>query len=86
MQVLVYGDCAVNVDPTAYELAVIATTSADTAQAFGIEPRVAMLSYSTGVSGSGPQVVFFSMHRIPRFVKHVLRGWSDVRGLKVQVF
>jgi phosphate acetyltransferase len=55
-KVLVYGDCAVNVDPNAYELAVIATSSADTAEAFGIEPRVAMLSYSTGVSGSGPQV------------------------------
>ncbi|KAK9820016.1 hypothetical protein WJX72_005170 [[Myrmecia] bisecta] len=55
-KVLVYGDCAVNVDPTAEELAQIAVTSAETAEAFEIEPRVAMLSYSTGASGSGPQV------------------------------
>lgn len=56
MQVLVYGDCAVNVEPTAEELALIAVTSAETAAAFGVTPRVAMLSYSTGVSGAGPQV------------------------------
>ena len=55
-QVLIYGDCAVNVLPTAEELAQIAATSADTAAAFGIEPRVAMLSYSTFGSGSGPEV------------------------------
>ncbi|RMZ54573.1 hypothetical protein APUTEX25_002148, partial [Auxenochlorella protothecoides] len=55
-RVLVYGDCAVNVEPTAAELAQIATTSADTAAAFGVEPRVAMLSYSTLGSGAGPQV------------------------------
>lgn len=55
-QVLVYGDCAVNVEPSAEELALIAVTSAETAAAFGVTPRVAMLSYSTGVSGSGPQV------------------------------
>ena len=55
LQVLVYGDCAVNVEPTAEELAIIAVTSAETAQAFGVPPRVAMLSYSTGVSGAGPQ-------------------------------
>ena len=54
--VLVYGDCAVNVEPTAEQLAYIAIASADTAAAFGIEPRVAMLSYSTQGSGSGPQV------------------------------
>ena len=54
---LVYGDCAVNVEPTAEELAIIAVTSAETAQAFGVPPRVAMLSYSTGVSGAGPQVL-----------------------------
>ena len=53
---LVYGDCAVNVSPTADQLAQIALTSADTARAFGLEPRVAMLSYSTGTSGSGPEV------------------------------
>lgn len=55
-QVLVYGDCAINPDPTAEELAEIATQSADSARAFGIDPRVAMISYSTGSSGSGSDV------------------------------
>ena len=55
-RVLVYGDCAVNVNPTAAELAQIAAASADTAAAFGVEPRVALLSYSTLGSGSGPDV------------------------------
>lgn len=55
-KVLVYGDCAVNMDPTAEELAQIAVSSADTAKAFGIEPKVALLSYSTGASGTGPEV------------------------------
>lgn len=55
-QVLVYGDCAVNPNPTSEELADIAITSAGTAAAFGVEPRIAMLSYSTGVSGKGEDV------------------------------
>ncbi|KAG2432638.1 hypothetical protein HXX76_008978 [Chlamydomonas incerta] len=55
-RVVVYGDCAVNVNPSAADLAQIAITSNDTAAAFGIEPRVAMLSYSTLGSGSGPDV------------------------------
>lgn len=55
-KVLVYGDCAINPAPTSEELAEIAISSADTSQAFGIEPRVAMLSYSSGESGKGEDV------------------------------
>jgi phosphate acetyltransferase len=55
-RVLAYGDCAVNPDPNALELAEIAVTSALTSRTFGIEPRVAMLSYSTGQSGQGADV------------------------------
>jgi phosphate acetyltransferase len=55
-QVLVYGDCAVIPDPDVETLADIAIQSADSAQAFGIPPRVAMISYSTGESGSGADV------------------------------
>jgi phosphate acetyltransferase len=57
-RVLVYGDCAVNPNPSAEQLAEIAISSADTARAFGIvEPRIAMLSYSSGASGEGEDVV-----------------------------
>jgi len=55
-RVLVYGDCAVNPDPTEAQLADIAISSAETAQQFGIDPRIAMLSYSTGESGAGADV------------------------------
>ncbi|MDX1295264.1 MAG: phosphate acetyltransferase [Sulfurimonadaceae bacterium] len=55
-RVLVYGDCAVNQDPDARQLAEIAVSSADTARMFGIEPKIAMLSYSTGTSGQGADV------------------------------
>ncbi len=54
--VLVYGDCAVNPNPSAEELADIAIASAETARAFGVDPFVAMLSYSTGESGTGSDV------------------------------
>lgn len=63
-KVLVYGDCAINSDPTSEELAAIAVASADTAAAFGITPRVAMLSYATGDSNQGilPVPVLFPLH------------------------
>ncbi len=55
-RVLVYADCAVNPNPNAEQLADIAIQSAETARMFGIEPRIAMLSYSTGASGAGEDV------------------------------
>lgn len=55
-RVAIFGDCAVNPNPDAPQLAEIAISSADTAQAFGIEPKVALLSYSSGTSGKGADV------------------------------
>ncbi len=55
-RVVVFGDCAINPNPTAQELAAIAITSADTTVAFGLEARIAMLSYSSGSSGQGADV------------------------------
>jgi phosphate acetyltransferase len=55
-KVLVFGDCAINPSPNAKELSQIAISSANTAKQFGIEPKIAMLSYSTGTSGSGEDV------------------------------
>ncbi|HRV91899.1 MAG TPA: phosphate acetyltransferase, partial [Anaerolineae bacterium] len=55
-RVLIYGDCAVNPDPTAEELAEIAISCAETSLAFGINPKLAMLSYSSGTSGKGREV------------------------------
>jgi len=55
-RVTIFGDCAININPTAEELAEIAISSADTSTKFGIEPRVAMLSYSSGDSGTGEDV------------------------------
>lgn len=55
-QVLIYGDCAINPEPNAEQLADIAIQSADSAIQFGIDPKVAMISYSTGTSGHGADV------------------------------
>lgn len=55
-RVWVFGDCAINTNPTPQHLAEIAIISAQTAKAFGVDPKVAMLSYSSGTSGTGPDV------------------------------
>jgi len=52
----VYGDCAINPDPNAEELADIAIQSADSARSFGIAPRIALISYSTGASATGDEI------------------------------
>ncbi|MBB4267083.1 phosphate acetyltransferase [Roseospira visakhapatnamensis] len=72
-QVLVYGDCAINPDPTAEQLADIAIQSARSAAAFGIDPRVAMISYATGSSGSGDDV-----EKVRRATALVRRQWPDL--------
>jgi phosphate acetyltransferase len=68
-RVLVYGDCAVNPDPDANQLADIAVRSAQTAARFGVDPRVALLSYSTGESGHGADVE--KVRKATEFVRHL---------------
>ncbi|MXV17227.1 phosphate acetyltransferase [Hufsiella ginkgonis] len=75
-RVSVFGDCAVNPNPTAEQLAEIAISSAESSQRFGIEPRVAMLSYSSGTSGEGEEVE--KVRRATEIVK------SKRPGLKVE--
>ncbi len=76
-RVLVYGDCAINPEPSAEQLADIAINSAFTAQTFGIEPRVAMLSYSTGESGQGPEV---DKVRKATHIAHIRRPDLKIEG------
>jgi len=73
-RILVYGDCAVNPNPNSEELADIAISSADTALKFGIEPRIAMLSYSTGESGKGTDV-----EKVRRATEIVREKRSDLK-------
>jgi len=68
-QVVVYGDCAINPEPNAEQLADIAIQSADSASRFGLEPRVAMLSYSTGESGGGSEVA--KVHQATKIVRQL---------------
>jgi phosphate acetyltransferase len=79
-RVLVYGDCAVNPDPNADQLAEIALSSAQTAKTFGIEPIVAMLSYSTGESGKGADVE--KVREATRIAKEKAR--ESFPGLKIE--
>ena len=78
-RVLVYGDCAVNPDPNAAQLAEIAISSAETALTFGIEPSVALLSYSTGESGSGADV------EKVRMATRMARERAASRGLQAKI-
>ena len=73
-RVLVYGDCAVNPNPTAEQLAEIAIASAHTSQAFGIEPKVAMLSYSSGESGQGAEV-----EKVRKATKLARHKWPELK-------
>ncbi|WHM36525.1 phosphate acetyltransferase [Streptomyces sp. BPTC-684] len=73
-KVLVYGDCAVNPDPNAEQLADIAVQAAATAAQFGVDPRIAMLSYSTGTSGSGADV-----DKVREATKLVREARADLR-------
>jgi phosphate acetyltransferase len=73
-RVLVYGDCAINPNPNAQELAEIATASAETALAFNIEPKIAMLSYSSGDSGKGADVE--KVREATRIVKEKNLGYK----------
>jgi len=79
-RVLVYADCAVNPDPNAQELAEIAISSAQTAKTFGVEPRVAMLSYSTGESGIGAEV--FKVREATKIAKEMAKKIDP--GLKIE--
>jgi len=79
-RVIVYGDCAVNTDPDANQLAEIALSSAQTAKTFGIEPVVAMLSYSTGESGKGADID--KVREATRIAKEKAR--KSFPGLKIE--
>ena len=78
-RVLVYGDCAINPNPDAQQLAQIAISSAETAAVFGIEPKVAMLSYSTGESGKGVDVDI--VRSATKFAKKI--SLNKIPGLKL---
>jgi phosphate acetyltransferase len=79
-RVLVYGDCAINADPNAGQLAEIALSSAQTAKTFGIDPIVAMLSYSTGESGKGADVD--KVREATRIAKE--KAQESFPGLKIE--
>jgi len=79
-RVLVYGDCAINPDPNAEQLAEIAISSAQTAKTFGIDPVVAMLSYSTGESGKGTDVD--KVREATRIAKE--KAQESFPGLKIE--